>query len=136
MRVLAVLSAAAMLSACITSTAPAQNATSVQKHTFRTEKFNAPGVDTGLLIIKRDTGMRGSSCIPLISLNGDHVAPINVGQKLELHLSAGRHSLHANPNKNCAAPAIETSVEIKKSQTTTYRLGFVKREMVFIPTSN
>lgn len=136
MRVFAVFSAVAMLSACVANTVPAQNATLVQKSTWRTENFREPGVNTGLLIINRDTGMRGASCIPLILLNGEQVAPINVGQRLELHLTAGRHSLRAFPNRNCAANATEISVEIGEAQTTTYRLGFANRDMIFTPTAS
>jgi hypothetical protein len=136
MRLLIVLFVVAMLSACIGNTVQTQNATPVQQSLWRTENYRVPSENTGVLIIKRDTGMRGAACIPMISLNGDHIAPLNVGEKLELHIAAGRHSLRAYPNRNCAASAasaVETFVEIKQSQTTNYRFGFEKRSMVFIP---
>ena len=55
MRVFAVFSAVAIVSACVANTVPAQNATLVQKSTWRTENFREPSVNTGLLIINRDT---------------------------------------------------------------------------------
>lgn len=136
MRVFIVFFVVTMLSACIGNTVQTQNATPVQQSLWKTENYRVPGENTGVLIIKRDTGMRGAACIPMISLNGDHIAPLNVGEKLELHIAAGRHSLRAYPNRNCAASAVETFVEIKQSQTTNYRFGFEKRTMVFTPAAN
>ena len=133
MRVFAVFSAVAILSACAANTVATQNPAPVQESLWRTENYRAPGDNTGVLIINRDTGMRGSACIPLITIGKENIAPLNVGEKLELHLSAGRHSLRAYPNRNCGASPIETFVDINEGQTTIYRFGFHKRTMVFTP---
>ena len=133
MRVFAVFSAVAILSACAANTVPTQNPTPVQESLWKTENYRTPGDNTGVLIIKRDMGMRGAACIPLITIGKENIAPINVGEKLELHLTAGRHSLRAYPNRNCGASPIETFVDIKEDQATNYRFGFHNRTMVFTP---
>jgi len=131
MKVLVFCIIAISLAACVSNTKPAQNSMQVQSHTWRTENFRNPGLNTGLLVITRDTGMRGSSCIPMIAVNGEHVAPINVGEELALHLTANTYSLKAIPNKNCAASMIETVIEITEDKKVNLRLGFVDRSMLF-----
>tara|TARA_R110000751_G_scaffold68902_1_gene140098 strand:- start:110 stop:379 length:270 start_codon:yes stop_codon:yes gene_type:complete len=86
-----------------------------------------------MFVLQRDTGMRGAACKPGISLDGEDIARIDVGQKLEMHLNAGRYLVRANPNPNCAASVAETYVEISEGNTTTYRLGFVDRTMILVP---
>ncbi|CAA0080218.1 Uncharacterised protein [Zhongshania aliphaticivorans] len=136
MKKFAVFSAIAILSACATSTVPTQNPTHVLAGLWKTGKYRAPGENTGLLVVTRDTGMRGGACIPIITIGKEQIAPIDQGSLLELHLPAGQHSLRAYPNRNCGASAIETLIEIEHEQVTHYRLGFVKRAMVFTPTAN
>ncbi|WP_414729268.1 hypothetical protein [Zhongshania aliphaticivorans] len=133
MKVFTVFFAVVILSGCVGNTLPAQNPVSAQESQWRTESYRTPGNDTGVLIISRDTGYRGAACIPLITLDKEHVAPLNVGEKLELHVTGGRHLLRAFPNRNCAASPIETVVDIKKNQVMNYRLGFRGAAMVFIP---
>ncbi len=136
MKVFAVFTAVAILSACATSTMPTRNPTHVLAGLWKTEEYRAPGDNTGLLVITRDTGMRGSACIPMITIGKEQIAPIDQGRLLELHLPAGQHSLRAYPNRNCGASAIETVVEIKHQQVTNYRLGFYERTMAFTPIAN
>lgn len=136
MRVFIAVCAVLIMSACVGNTVPNPSASPVQNGLWKTENYRVAGANTGLLIINRDAGMRGSACIPGILLNGELIAPVNIGEKLELHVPAGRHLLRATPNSNCAAKVAETSIEIGQAQTTTYRLGFAKREMILIPTAN
>ncbi len=133
MKVFAAFCAVAILSACAANTVATRSPTPVQKSLWKTDNYRVPGENTGVLVINRDTGMRGAACIPLITIGEVQVAPINVGENLELHLTAGRHSLRAYPNRNCAASSTETSVEIKEGQATIYRFGFQKRSMAFTP---
>tara|TARA_R110002167_G_scaffold75337_9_gene210255 strand:- start:88 stop:498 length:411 start_codon:yes stop_codon:yes gene_type:complete len=133
MKILVVFFAVTILSGCIGNTVPTQNSTLVQAGLWKTENYRTPGDNTGVLIINRDAGYRGSSCIPLISLNREQIAPLNIGEKLVLHVTGGRHLLRAHPNRNCAASPVETFVEIKSGQTTNYRFGFQDRTMVFTP---
>ena len=135
MRVFAVFCAVRILSACATETVVTQNPTPVHSSKWKTQKYRVSGENTGRLIINRDTGLAGSACIPEISLDGEPIAPINKGEKLELHLNAGQHILRASPNQNCTANVAETRIEITEAKTTTYRFGFSNRVMLFTPTA-
>lgn len=135
MRILIVLCAYALLSGCVGATIPVENhnALTVPQSAWKTQNYRAAGENTGVFKLQRDTGMRGSACKPFISLDGENIAQIDVGQKLELHLNAGPYLVRASPNHNCAATTVETVVEINEGYTTIYRLGFVDREMILIP---
>lgn len=133
MKILVVFFAVAILSGCVGNTVPTLNPMPVKESLWRTENYRAPGENTGVLIISRDSGMRGSTCIPLITLDREQIAPLNIGEKLVLHVTDGRYLLRASPNRNCGASPVETSVEIKAGQATNYRFGFHDRTMVFMP---
>jgi hypothetical protein len=122
-----------MLSACIGNTVATQYATPVPAGMWKTENYRVPGANTGLLVLSRDTGHRGSGCIPEISLDGESVASLEIAKRLDLHLTAGRHILRAAPNFNCAANVEEIYVDITEAETTNYRLGFVQRQMFLVP---
>ncbi len=135
MKILAIVFTIAFLSGCVGATVPVQghSGLAVPPSTWRTQNYRVPGDNTGLLVIQRDTGMRGAACKPGMSLNGEDIARIDVGQKLELHLNPGRYLVRANPNQNCGAALAETFVEISEGNTTSYRLGFVDRSMILVP---
>tara|TARA_R110000764_G_scaffold209983_3_gene295828 strand:- start:29581 stop:29997 length:417 start_codon:yes stop_codon:yes gene_type:complete len=135
MRAFIIIFTVAILTGCVGPTVPVQgyNGLTVPPSTWRTQNYRVPGENTGLLLLQRDTGMRGAACKPGISLDGEDIARIDVGQKLEIHLNAGRYLVRANPNPNCAASVAETYVEIAESGTTAYRLGFVDRQMILVP---
>ena len=130
MRVFAVICVAVLLSACAASTTPIASNAAIPVHAskWKTDSYRSSGENTGLLIIKRDTGFRGSACIPNISLDSESIAPLNVGEKLELHLDAGRYLISAAPNYNCAANLAKAYVDISMAKTTTYRLSFVENQ--------
>lgn len=138
MRIFIVFCTVAILSGCISSTVPVANTNAVPVHEsmWKTEKYRDPGENTGLLLIKRDTGFRGSACVPGISIDGEDIAPIDVGQKLELHLNPGQYLLRATPNFNCAARVAEILVEIGAANTTSYRLSFINKNMVWMPSAD
>ncbi len=138
MKMLIVLPLVILLSACVSNTVPTSTTASslVPISQWRTNDFSAAGENTGLLVITRDSGMRGSSCIPMITVDKVHVAPLNIGQRLELHLTAGQHLLRASPNTNCAANAVETRIYIDAAQVNSFRFGFIDRSMVFLSADN
>ncbi|MEO9654733.1 hypothetical protein [Marinomonas sp.] len=137
MKLIILLPFAILLAACVGNTTPLSTASSlVPLSKWRTGDFRLAGENTGLLVITRDSGLRGSSCIPMIVVDRTQIAPLNIGERLELHVTAGPHLIGALPNTNCAANAVESQITIEQAQVNSFRFGFIDRSMVFTVVSH
>ena len=91
-----------------------------QARPVASSRFQEASESTGMVIIKRDTGLFGSMCSAKIYVDGLAVADISTSEKVTLYLPAGEHILGAYPNGICGGGLSEIAASIKKSGTLVY----------------
>ncbi|HLP98670.1 MAG TPA: hypothetical protein VK149_09515 [Sideroxyarcus sp.] len=112
-----------LLGGCATQPIPTSNAAPVPKERVIDSAFLQNAPSTAQVIIKRDTGMKGSGCATRLFVNAKPVADIRPGEKVGIYLPEGEYILSVYPNDPCGGGLVETKATVKLGGSYIYRIG-------------
>jgi hypothetical protein len=78
---------------------------------------------TGVVIVKRDSGLAGSACARRVFVDASPVADLKPSEKVTLYLSIGAHIISARPNDPCGGGMVETGINVSAEKSVTLRMG-------------
>lgn len=123
-RSLATLSLVLSLSACSTQPVATDAATPVPKDRILSEAYSKPVQGGGTLVVKRDTGLVGSGCNWIVSVNGSDQAVMASGEIFAAYLPAGEAIVSARPRATlCPGGSMETGVMIVPGKVKSVRIS-------------
>lgn len=73
------------------------------------------------VIVKRDSGLRGSACAIRIFSGAQPIADLWQSEKIAFYLPEGDHIISAS---TCNGGLVEIQASVKVGKTSTYRVGF------------
>ncbi|WP_321965363.1 hypothetical protein [Paraburkholderia sp. J7] len=89
------IAAAIALTGCATEPTPRTSSTSAPSERVTAYQTAAPGIDTGTLIVTRDSGFIGGGCFYAVSINGKLAARLDTGESSRFIVPAGEVLLRA-----------------------------------------
>lgn len=111
------------LGGCATKPIATSDASPVPKERIIDAAFLQNSPSSGEVIIKRDTGLKGSGCATRVFVNSKPVADIRPGEKIGIYLPEGEHILSVYPNDPCGGGLVETKATVKLGGSYIYRIG-------------
>jgi hypothetical protein len=111
-----------VLIGCSTSPISTNSAHAVPANRVLAPGYLKPTSNSGLIIVKRDSGFLGSGCSSHVLVDGHLVANLAAGEKVSLYLSLGDHIVGADPKGICGGGLSEVPVVARMNKTTTLRI--------------
>ena len=108
----------AALSGCATSPTPSEK---TEPGTILSEPLTRASAGTGIILVKRDTGIRGSECTHRVSLNGVAVADLRRGQAVVIYAAPGEHILSLTTPTSVCSGSSQVEVAVQAGQRKTFR---------------
>ncbi len=87
-------------------------------------EYLKPKPNSGLVIVKRDSGYQGLACSSHVLVDGHLVANLARSEKVSLYLSVGDHIIGAEPKGICVGGLSEVSVVARSDKTITLRIRY------------
>lgn len=113
-----------LLAGCATRPMATSEASPVPDDRLVSTAFQRPSAGTGQLLVKRDGGLMGSACSTRIFVDGDPVADIRQGEKLQLYVPIGEHIVSAWPNGICGGGMTEVQAKVQADRPVRFRVGY------------
>ena len=86
-------------------------------------QYLLPSRNSGIFIVKRDSGIMGVACSTKIYLNGKSIADLDTSEKVVLNLPVGEYIVSAEPNGVCGGGLTEVKFNVKDSSQSVFRYG-------------
>lgn len=83
---------------------------------------NSP--NTGIVTIKRDSGLGGSACTSRVFVNAKPVADLDPTEKVVLYLPENEYVFSAWPNGICGGGMSEVRANVKTGMELNFRIGY------------
>ena len=131
MRILA-LTLMLSLTACATTPTTINQAKAVPESRVLAPQFLAQAANTGSLVVKRDGGFMGSACTIRVFVDAVAVADLASGEKVELFVPLGEHSVVVTPNGICGGGTSETTVVIMPERQRILRIASGQSGDIFL----
>lgn len=123
----------ALLSGCATQPTATNSAQLVPAKQIINSDIVKPANGAGEVVVKRDSGFRGSACAIRIHSDGQPVADLWSGEKIVFYVPEGEHIISAS---TCGGGMVETQANVKAAKPSIYRVGFgVGFELGIFPTA-
>ena len=98
--------------ACATTPITLNQAAAVPASRVLAPQLLAQALNTGSLVVKRDSGFMGSACTVRVFVDAVPVADLAPAEKVELFVALGEHSVVVTSNGICGGGTSETAVMI------------------------
>ena len=123
MRLLALLLCLSF-TACATTPLTITQASAVPSSRILAPQLIAERSNTGVLIVKRDSGFMGSACTIRVFVDAVPVADLAPSEKIELYVALGEHSVVVSPNGSiCGGGTSEAAVVIMPERQRILRIA-------------
>lgn len=80
--------------------------------------------NTGVVTVKRDSGVGGSACTSRVFVNAKPIADLDPAEKVVLYLPADEYILSAWPNGICGGGMSEVRASVKPGMELNFRIGY------------
>lgn len=117
---LILLAVLCILSGCATS--PIGSASASPGHKLPNE-WQLPGVNTGKLIVTRDSGFMGAACSQRIYVDGTPIADLRSGQSVTVYLPAGKHVAGVMSGGMCGGGSSSAQMLMASGGTELFRVA-------------
>lgn len=87
-------------------------------------RFLQPAANTGIVTIKRDSGLGASACSTRIFINAEPTADIRQSEKITVYLPEGEYIFSAIANGICAGGMTEVHATVKQGAKINFRVGY------------
>lgn len=119
---IAVLALPFLLAACSTSPISADQARPATQ--VIAPELLSPSPGTGTVAVLRDRGLFGTACLHQVKVNGRHVATLDNGEGVTLHLPAGNHLLNVESGRGiCPNVMMTAEPVVVEGGRITYRIS-------------
>lgn len=121
---LSIIVVAFVLSGCATRPVSNAEATNVPISRIINSKFLQPTPDSGMITLKRDSGIGGSACSSRVFVNAIPIADLRTSEKVVVSLPKGEYVLSAWPNGICGGGMPEVSALVKAGSQLSFPIGY------------
>ncbi len=111
------------LTACATTPLTINQASAVPSSRVLAPQLIAQRSNTGILVVKRDSGFMGSACTIRVFVDAIPVADLAPSEKIELYVDLGEHSVIVSPNGICGGGTSEAAVVIMPERQRILRIA-------------
>ena len=111
------------LTACATTPLTIDQASPVPSSRILAPQLVAQTSNTGILVVKRDSGFMGSACTIRVFVDAVPVADLAPAEKVELYVSLGEHSVVVTSNGICGGGTSEAAVVIMPERQRILRIA-------------
>jgi hypothetical protein len=111
------------LTACATTPLTIDQASAVPSSRILAPQLTAQRSNTGILVVKRDSGFMGSACTIRVFLDAVPVADLAPSEKVELYVPLGEHSVVVSSNGICGGGTSEAAVVIMPERQRILRIA-------------
>lgn len=111
------------LTACATTPLTVDQASAVPSSRILAPQLVAQRANTGILVVKRDSGFMGSACTIRVFLDAVPVADLAPSEKVELYVPLGEHSVVVTSNGICGGGTSEAAVVIMPERQRILRIA-------------
>jgi hypothetical protein len=127
--------AMALLAGCSETplAAPAAAIKAVDVPPARQLLFRRPAPGTAQVVVIREPNAYGVACTARIFVNGKVAAYLDAGEKVTLHIPAGRVVLAAEPYIICGPDRVEMEAKLQAGQRAAFRISRTKSGPRFYP---
>lgn len=112
------------ISGCGTNSISNEKARAVPNSQIFNHEITKVSDGSGMVIIKRDSGIMGSPCLTRVYLDGKDVADLNAGEKITIYPKIGMHIFSARPKGACGGDMSEQSGRVEEGGKLTFRVGY------------
>ncbi|MGE5304302.1 MAG: hypothetical protein ACM3TN_13400 [Alphaproteobacteria bacterium] len=112
-----------LLTACATTPLTVDQASAVPSSRILAPQLVAQRSNTGILVVKRDSGFMGSACTIRVFLDAVPVADLAPSEKVELYVPLGEHSVVVTSNGICGGGTSEAAVVIMPERQRILRIA-------------
>ena len=110
--------------ACATTPLTINQASAVPPSRILAPELIAQRSNTGILVVKRDSGFMGSACKIRVFVDALPVADLAPSEKIELYVSLGEHSVVvSSPGMFCGGGTFETAVVVMPERQRILRIA-------------
>jgi hypothetical protein len=111
------------LTGCATTPVTINQASTVPSSRILAPQLVSQTSNTGILIVKRDSGFMGSACTIRVFVDAVPVADLAPSEKVELYVPLGEHSVVVSPNGICGGGTSETAVVVMPERQRILRIA-------------
>jgi type IV pilus biogenesis protein CpaD/CtpE len=108
---------------CATTPLTVSQASPVPSSRILAPQLIAQQSNTGIVIVKRDSGFMGSACTIRVFVDALPVADLAPSEKIELYLPLGEHSVVATSNGICGGGTSEAAVVVMPERQRILRIA-------------
>ena len=121
---LSLIAFAVVIAGC--ATRPVSNAEAVHVPSIRIidSRFLQPTPDSGVVTVKRDSGIGGSACSSRVFVNAKPIADLQTSEKVVVYLPAGEYVFSAWPKGICGGGMSEVRAMVKSGAELSFRIGY------------
>ena len=123
------------LTACATSPVAVNRAAAVPDSRILAPQLLAQASNTGILVVKRDSGFMGSACTIRVFVDAVPVADLGPSEKVELFVPLGEHSVVVTSNGICGGGTSEAAVVIMPERQRILRIASGQSGDIFLQPS-
>ncbi len=109
--------------ACATTPLTVNQASAVPSSRILAPQWIAQRSNTGILVVKRDSGFMGSACTIRVFVDAVPVADLAPAEKIELYVDLGEHSVVVSPNGICGGGTSEAAVVVMPERQRILRIA-------------
>ena len=109
--------------ACATTPLTINQASAVPPSRILAPELIAQRSNTGILVVKRDSGFMGSACTIRVFVDAVPVADLAPSEKVELYVPLGEHSVVVSSNGICGGGTSEAAVVIMPERQRILRIA-------------
>ncbi len=113
-----------LLAGCSSTPISTDSAENVPKERIYKDAPTAFKSNSGVIIVKRDPGLRGALCSDQVLLNGRPVADILPSEKIVLYVERGKHIISRRPNGICIGGLTEVAAIVENGTQAVIRIGY------------
>ena len=111
------------LTACATTPLTVDQASAVPSSRILAPQLVTQRANTGILVVKRDSGFMGSACTIRVFLDAVPVADLKPSEKVELYVPLGEHSVVVTSNGICGGGTSEAAVVVMPERQRILRIA-------------
>ncbi|MBN1665169.1 MAG: hypothetical protein JW943_16355 [Deltaproteobacteria bacterium] len=125
MKIIAIVIAATLLTACATAPVRYAAATPVSQSNLLEGygNYSKPSVGYSRVIVVRDSGMLGAASPAKLSIDGVAIAKLWSSERLELYLPPSTYIFAVEPSPRLMGALVETTYEIKPGKSYGFRIS-------------
>jgi hypothetical protein len=123
------------LTACATTPLTIDQASAVPSSRILAPQLIAQRSNTGILVVKRDSGFMGSACTIRVFLDAVPVADLAPSEKVELYVPLGEHSVVVSSNGICGGGTSEAAVVVMPERQRILRIASGQSGDIFLQPS-